>query len=79
MKVSQSSKWDHASASHVAYDKHNVLSTEMLGGEMCVPRSLLRISETVLFHVTLASALGTTLLPSFINTLFLLCDPSSLM
>jgi hypothetical protein len=34
LKTSQSSKWDAAADCHVAYDKHNVLSTEMLGGDM---------------------------------------------
>jgi hypothetical protein len=34
MKISKSSRWDADAASHVPYDKHNVLSTEMTGGEM---------------------------------------------
>ncbi len=35
MKTSKSTKWDASTGFHVPYDKHNVLSTEMLGGEMC--------------------------------------------
>ena len=34
MQTSKSSKWDSASGTHVAYNKHNVLSTEMSGGDM---------------------------------------------
>ena len=34
MKTSKSSKWDSAARRHVTYDKHNVLSTEMNGGDM---------------------------------------------
>ena len=34
MKTSKSTKWDASTGYHVTYDKHNVLSTEMLGGEM---------------------------------------------
>ncbi len=35
MKTSKSTKWNASTGFHVPYDKHNVLSTEMLGGEMC--------------------------------------------
>lgn len=34
MVPSQSTRWDEASNSVIAYDKHNVLSTQLLGGEM---------------------------------------------
>ena len=34
MKISKSSRWVADVGSHVPYDKHNVLSTEMTGGEM---------------------------------------------
>lgn len=36
MQTSKSSKWDPTVGAHVTYDKHNVLSTEMAGGDMCV-------------------------------------------
>ena len=36
MQTSKSSKWDPTVGAHVPYDKHNVLSTEMAGGDMCV-------------------------------------------
>ncbi len=34
MNISKSSRWDADMRCHVPYDKHNVLSTEMTGGEM---------------------------------------------
>ena len=34
MVPSQSTRWDETSNSVIAYDKHNVLSTQLLGGEM---------------------------------------------
>ncbi len=34
MQTSKSSKWSPAVGKHVAYDKHNVLSCEMAGGDM---------------------------------------------
>eukprot|EP01036_Dinobryon_divergens_P027889 gene27889-36743_t len=34
MVPSQSTRWDETSKSIIAYDKHNVLSTQLLGGEM---------------------------------------------
>mmetsp|Transcript_28994 Transcript_28994/g.64850 ORF Transcript_28994/g.64850 Transcript_28994/m.64850 type:complete len:337 (+) Transcript_28994:78-1088(+) len=55
---SQSTKWDDSKQELVSYDKHNVLSTQLVGGEAQYPVAPRLVEWTVTLTQTLAPAVG---------------------
>jgi hypothetical protein len=76
MNISKSSRWDADMRCHVPYDKHNVLSTEMTGGEMWARAGEFSIP---CHHLTTLSGLGILPPPFSTSTRWPLSDPLLLM